>query len=179
MSVKHTKAIESAQIYREKMFTLLGDRDPFEILSQTADKLREIVDKHSTTVLQSRPFPGEWTANEVIGHLSDGEWVYGYRLRIVLCEDKPTILGTKQDSWVASLRHNEREPTELVQIFETLRHFNLVEWRRTSHADLDRIGLHNERGPEALDTMLRLLAGHDLSHLAQIARCVQAIESPK
>ncbi len=179
MTLTHTKPVESAQVYREKMFTLLGERDPFEILSQTADRLREIVEKHSAAVLRSRRFPEKWTANEVIGHLSDGEWVYGYRLRVVLCEEKPTILGTNQDSWVASLRHNEREPSDLVQIFGTLRHFNLAEWRRTSRADRERIGLHNERGPESLDTMLRLLAGHDLSHLAQIARCVQAIESPK
>jgi len=178
MSLTNTKPVESAQVYREKMFAMLGDHDPLEILSQTADRLREIIEKHSATVLQSRSFPGQWTANEVIGHLSDGEWVYGYRLRMVLCEEKPIIVGTKQDSWVASLRHNEREPSDLVQIFGRLRHLNLAVWRRISRADLERIGLHNERGPESLDTMLRLLAGHDLSHLVQIARCVQAIESP-
>jgi hypothetical protein len=40
---------------------------------------------------------------------------------------------------------------------------------------LKRTGEHNERGPESLDVMLRLLAGHDLSHLSQIARYVQAV----
>jgi len=177
MTTTHTMPLDPAQAYREKMFTLLADRDPFEILNQTADRLREIVEKHSAAVLQSRPFQGKWTANEVIGHLSDSEWVYGYRLRVILCEDKPIILGTRQDAWVASLRHNERDPADLVQMFAALRHFNLAEWKRTARADLARIGQHNQRGPESLDTMLRLLAGHDLSHLGQIARCVQAIES--
>jgi hypothetical protein len=172
-------ALDSAQRYREKMFSFLGDRDPLEVLSQTANGLGEIVKKHSVTVLQTRPFQGKWTANEVIGHLCDGEWVYGYRLRVILSEDKPIILGTNQDSWVASLRHNEREPSELVQIFTNLRNLNLAEWKRTPPADLRRSGQHSERGPESLDTMLRLLAGHDLSHLSQIATCIQTLAPPK
>jgi hypothetical protein len=102
--------------------------------------------------------------------------VYGYRLRLILSEDDPNILGTRQDSWVASLRHNEREPSELVEIFRTLRVLNLAEWRRLSPQDLNRSGQHNERGPESLAVMLPLLAGHDLSHLDQISRYVQAIE---
>jgi hypothetical protein len=102
--------------------------------------------------------------------------VYGYRLRLILCEGHPTILGTNQNLWVTSLRHNEREPSELVEIFRTLRRFNLTVWRRTSPEDLERTGQHNERGLESLRVMLRLLAGHDLSHLDQIARCIQAAQ---
>jgi hypothetical protein len=125
--------------------------------------------------LRTRPFEGKWTPNEVIGHLTDSEWVYGYRLRLILCEDNPLILGTRQDSWVVALRHNEREPLELVEIFRTLRQFNLGVWRRTSAADLERSGQHNERGPESLGVILRLFAGHDLSHLDQIGRYIQAV----
>ena len=180
MTTAQTKPIVSApQAYREKMFSLLGDRNPLEVLAQTTDTLIDIVEEHSAAVLRTRPFEGKWTPNEVIGHLSDSEWVYGYRLRLILCEDNSTIMGTNQDSWVASLRHNEREPSELVEIFRTLRQLNLAAWRRTSPPDLERSGQHNERGPESLGAMLRLLAGHDLSHLDQIARYVQAVQSRK
>lgn len=27
-----------------------------------------------------------------IGHLTDSEWAYGYRLRLILCEDEPAIV---------------------------------------------------------------------------------------
>jgi hypothetical protein len=40
-----------------------------------------------------------------------------------------------------------------------------------------RSGLHNERGAESLAVMLPLLAGHDLSHLHQISRYIQALGS--
>jgi len=167
--------VSDPQAYRERLFELLGDRSPLEVLAQTASTLGDIVREHSATVLRTRPFEGKWTPNEVIGHLADGEFVYGYRLRLILCEDNPTILGTNQDSWVAGQRHNEREPSELLEMFRTMRRFNLALWKRISPADLERIGQHNERGPESLGVMLRMLAGHDLSHLDQIARYVQAV----
>jgi hypothetical protein len=168
--------VSAPQAYREKMFAMVGDRNPLEVVAQTAATLADIVRKHSATVLRTRPFEGKWTPNEVIGHLTDSEWVYGYRLRLILCEDDPTILGTNQDFWVAALRHNEREPLELVEIFRTLRQLNLAEWRRTSPEDLKRTGQHNERGLESLGVMLRLLAGHDLSHLDQITRYIHAVQ---
>ena len=111
----------------------------------------------------------------MIGHLTDSEWVYGYRFRLILCEDDPAILGTQQDLWVAALQHNEREPSELVEIFRTLRRLNLAVWTGTPPESLERIGQHNERGPESLGGMLRLLAGHDLSHVAQITRYIEAV----
>jgi hypothetical protein len=180
MTMAQTKPIVAAPTaYREKMFSLLGNRSPLEVMAQTPDTLTEIVEEHSAAALRTRPFEGKWTPNEIIGHLTDSEWVYGYRLRLVLSEDNPTILGTQQDSWVPSLRHNEREPSELVAIFRTLRQLNLAAWRQASPADLERCGQHNERGLESLAEMLRLVAGHDLSHLHQIARYIQAAQLRK
>jgi DinB family protein len=163
--------------YREKLCNLLGGRDPIEVLGQTASTLADIVARHPAEILRGRTIPGKWTPNEIIGHLTDSEWVYGYRLRLILCEDEPAILGFKQDAWVASLRHNEREPSELVEIFRMLRILNLSVWTRMSPEDLQRSGQHNERGAESLSVMVRLLAGHDLSHLHQISRYIQAVES--
>jgi len=168
-------SISDPEAYRDNLFKLLGDRNPLEVLAQTASTLADLVRKHSATVLRSRPFAGKWTPNEIIGHLADGEWVYGYRLRLILCEDNPPLRGTNQDLWVAGQRHNEREPSELVEMFRTMRQFNLALSKRMSPVDLTRTGLHNERGPESLGVMLRMLGGHDLSHLDQIIRYVQAI----
>jgi hypothetical protein len=42
--------------------------------------------------------------------------------------------------------------------------------RSLTSDDLDREALHPERGPEKLGTIVRLLAGHDFNHLAQLER---------
>jgi hypothetical protein len=169
--------VSAPSTYREKLLNLLAGRDPIEVLGQTVSTLADIVARHPAEVLRGRAIQGKWTPNEIIGHLTDCEWVYGYRLRLILCENEPPILGFKQDAWVASLRHNEREPSELVEIFRTLRGVNLSVWKGMSTEDLQRSGQHNERGPESLAVMLPLLAGHDLSHLRQISRHIETLES--
>lgn len=165
------------EAYRKKMDDLVGGRDPIEVMSETADVLDGIVREHTSEEMRAKPFDGKWTPNEVIGHLLDAEWVYGYRLRLILCQDKPIILGMEQDEWVSGQRHNDREPAELVAAFRFLRGQNLFLWERLIPADLERAGEHNERGSESLGQMLRMLAGHDLSHIDQIRRYLQAAKA--
>jgi hypothetical protein len=76
---------------------------------------------------------------------------------------------------VLRTRPFEGKWTPNVEMFRTMREFNLALWNRMSPADLKRTGQHNERGPESLGVMLRMLAGHDLSHLDQITRYIQAV----
>ena len=54
--------------------------------------------------------------------------------------------------------------------YRALRRWNLALFRGLSPADLDRQAFHPERGPETLASIIRLLAGHDLNHLAQLER---------
>lgn len=161
--------------YIEKLFGLLGSKEPLAVLGATADVIEKIVSTHSAKVLQTRPFEGKWTPNEVIGHLADTEWVYGFRMRLILCEDKPTILGMDQEKWVAGQGRNARDPKDQLAEFRALRTVNLALWRRMRPIDLERFGLHNERGEESLGRMLRMIAGHDLSHIDQITRYVAAV----
>ncbi|MGE0482217.1 MAG: DinB family protein [Phycisphaerae bacterium] len=161
--------------YVAKLLNLLGSRDPLGVLSETPGVLAGIVAKHAPEFLQRRPFEGKWTPNEIIGHLADTEWVFGFRVRMILCHEEPQILAMDQDLWVAGQRRNERQPTDQLAEFRTLREINLALWRRMKPADLERAGLHAERGRETLATMLRMEAGHDLSHIDQITRYIAAL----
>jgi hypothetical protein len=165
----------SRAAYQKKLMDLLGKQNPIEVLSKTAGVLAGIVRENPKKKLQTRPFEGKWTPCEILGHLCDSEWVYGFRVRLILCQDNPTILGMDQDLWVAGQRYNEREPAELVEQFRHLRSYNLHTWRSMKPRDFERTGQHNERGPESLGLMLKMNAGHDLSHIDQITRYLKAI----
>jgi len=168
--------ITDPNAYRRRLAELLGDRDPMTVMSETANTLAGIVARHTTAQLRSRPFEGKWTPNEVIGHLTDSEWTYGYRLRLILSEDEPAIIGTDQDRWVAAQRFNEREPAELVAMFRSLRELNLAAWKNVTPGEMTRIGQHSQRGEESLAQMFRMLAGHDLNHIDQINRYLDVIK---
>ena len=49
-------------------------------------------------------------------------------------------------------------------------------WEALTPADRLRSGVHEARGEETLELMLRITAGHDLCHLAQMTRCLEVIE---
>jgi hypothetical protein len=85
--------VSAPRTYREKLFNLLAGRDSIEVLGQTASTLADIVARHPAEVLRGRAIQGKWTPNDIIGHLTDSEWVYGYRLRLILCEDEPGYSG--------------------------------------------------------------------------------------
>ncbi|RJP40670.1 MAG: DinB family protein [Phycisphaerales bacterium] len=161
--------------YQKKLSDLLGERDPLDVMAETPAFLANLVSAHSPEVMRTRPFPKKWTPNEIIGHLTDTEIVFAFRIRTILCEDNPVILGMDQELWVERQRHNEREPVDLASMFQALRHANLVLWRQMKPADLKRTGRHSERGPETLKTMLRMEAGHDIWHMDQITRYLSAI----
>ena len=98
---------------------------------------------------------------------------------MILCEDRPKLLGMDQEKWVIGQKHNLREPAELLALFRELRKGNLALWRSMKPADLERVGLHDERGPESLGLMLRMNAGHDLSHIDQITRYLAVVHGGK
>jgi DinB family protein len=56
-----------------------------------------------------------------------------------------------------------------------LRRDNLRLIERATPADLERVGVHAERGEESAGYLVRLYAGHDLMHLAQIERIARAV----
>lgn len=52
---------------------------------------------------------------------------------------------------------------------------NLRLLERAAPEDLERVGVHAERGEESLGHLRRLYAGHDLLHRRQIDRILAAV----
>ncbi len=161
--------------YRRKLDGLLAGRDPLVVFGETPGRLRQLFSVRSVEAARARPFEGKWTPLEVLGHLVDVEWCLAWRVRIILGADRPQITPMDQDDWVVAQRVNEQEPGELLDDFEALRRINLRLWRRLTPEELQRVGVHTDRGEESLAVILTTYAGHDLSHLDQIERYFAAI----
>lgn len=161
--------------YQNKLIALLGGQDPIEVLSKSSNLIEAFVRDNDAATLRARPFAGKWTPLEIIGHLVDAEYLYAYRIRLILCEQTPTIQSMDQELWVSGQRYNERDPKELFADFRALRQMNVRLWRGVGPDDVRKFGRHAERGDETLGTMLRMHAGHDLSHIDQITRYLGAI----
>lgn len=167
--------VTDPEAYRQQLRELLAGQEPLTVLASTADALREKFAGQSTESVRARPFEEKWTPLEILGHLVDAEWSFAWRLRTVLGDDRPRIEPMDQEQWVIAQQHNERDLQELLDDFAVLRRINLRLWEKLTPEELNRKGLHQQRGEESLDTMRLMLAGHDLSHLDQIERYLAAV----
>jgi len=166
--------ISSPEAYRESLLDALGDDDPAVAQTETARAIRDLI-AESGDRLRIRPEPGEWSVLECIGHICDAELVVAARVRWILAEDEPELVGYDQALWVDGLDHNEDDPALLLATFEALRRADLDLWARRAVADRGRVGRHRERGPESYEMTFRLAAGHDRIHLAQARRALAAV----
>jgi hypothetical protein len=152
----------------------LKGQDPMEVLGATAGRLRRYVRDAPIDVLRQRPAADKWCGVEIIAHLADVEIVMGWRFRLILAHDGVAVQAFDQDEWVRNLRYEDTDPAESVDQFEPARKANLQLLRRVEPSRLANHGVHPERGRETVAQLVRLVAGHDLNHLAQLDDLVRA-----
>lgn len=156
--------------YISETLDLLGDQDPVAVLTETPSWISARVEGLTLDQLRRPEGPGKWSLAQVMEHLADAEIAYGWRARIVLTSGRPTLTGWDQLTWMTRFHGREGNFPEAFQTFSTVRHWNLPVWSDVSASDLERIGMHAERGPESFEFMRRITAGHDLRHRRQIDR---------
>jgi len=159
-----------AEEYVRNLLALLGDRDPLPLLAAHADEVTRLTRGVSGVDLVRPERAGKWSVMQVVQHLVDTEVVYGYRVRMILAHDTPSIEGYDQDRWAARLHYADESLDDSLVDLRRLRGRNLRLVQRLNDAELDRVGMHAERGPESVRLVVRMVAAHDLLHQAQIAR---------
>jgi hypothetical protein len=169
---------ELAAAYTSALLELVGDRDPLDILAELPAALPRLVDGLTDAELTRPEAPGKWSVLQVVDHLCDQETVNAFRFRVVAAEDEPPIQGYDQDRWAERLRYGAADPKTLIAELTALRGRNLRLLRALTPAELKRVGHHQERGPESVEYIMRLNAGHDMVHRRQIARIRGALGKP-
>jgi hypothetical protein len=154
--------------YRERILGLLGGRDPLQSLETSAHRILEEARRLGPAGLERSYGPGKWSGKQILAHLADAEVGTGFRTRQVLAEENHTIQPFDEGAWAR--RYQDVDHAAALASFQALRAWNLALFRRLRPEELAREAYHPERGPETLDTIIRLLAGHDLNHLAQLER---------
>ena len=166
---------ESRAKYASAVLGLVGDRNPIDVLRDTPGSLARALAALTPQQIKTPEAPGKWSIAAVLRHLADADVVWGWRMRLILAQDRPAITGFDQDLWAERLDYASADANESLETFAILRRDNLRLIERATPADLERVGVHAERGEESAAYLVRLYAGHDLMHLAQIERIARAV----
>jgi uncharacterized damage-inducible protein DinB len=165
-----SRSLDDAKAYTSAVLDLLGERKAIDVLRDTPAALRKAIGGLSAGQLATPETTGKWSMRQVVQHLADSELVWGYRLRLVLAQERPPLTGYDQDLWAERLHSDEADVATALEEFALLRRSNLRLLDRATPDDLKRVGVHAERGEESVEHMIRLYAGHDLLHLRQLDR---------
>ncbi len=160
---------ETFQQYTARMLSLAEGVDPITVLATTPGHIGALLAGLTRDDLQWSP-PGRWSIAQIVSHLADAEIVLAYRVRMILSAPGGPIQAFDQNAFVTS-QHAERSDAHAsLAVLSALRAATVRLFGSLSEEELDRFGLHAERGKESLRHMIRMSAGHDRNHLTQIER---------
>ena len=125
----------------------------------------------SDVELDRRPAGGGWTPREVAHHLPDSETNSYVRLRRLVAEDQPQIIGYDQDEWARRL-HYGRPIAGSLAVLRAVRDASLQLLMSLSAAEWAREGTHSDDGRYSVDQWLLNYATHPYDHADQIRAAI-------
>lgn len=161
---------ETPQQFTQRILGYIEGQQPLAVLAETAMRLDRLIKDVSTAELCKRPAPQRWSINEIIAHLADAEIVGGFRIRFILGSPGAPIVAYDQDQWVTSGHYDKRDPQKSLELFSVVREANLSLLKSLTPEQWKQYGMHSERGPESIEHIARMFAGHDINHLQQIEK---------
>jgi len=124
-----------------------------------------------------RPALGEWSAHEVILHCADSETTSCVRLRFLLAEPVPVLVGYDQERWAVALDYHRLPVEPALAAVEAVRANTMPLLRRLPEEAWQRAGRHTESGAYGMLDWLRIYAEHLEGHSRQIEQNLAAWRS--
>jgi uncharacterized damage-inducible protein DinB len=141
-------------------------------------RLRRAIAGLDAEQLEARPVPGKWSTLEVVCHLVDSDQIWCHRMKRVIAEDRPLLIGYDETRFTAALPYHEADLEEELALMEGMRRQLGRILRGLPGSAWSRTGVHNERGLVTLEEMLRLEVEHVPHHLEHIAEKRKALGLP-
>lgn len=107
---------------------------------------------------------GKWTVKELIGHLSDAERVFSYRLTRIARGDKTPLSGFDENAWAKTAPHRKRKMTEVIDEMIAVRRATLMLVDSLDESTVSNVGLANNNSVSAR-AICWIMAGHTKHHL--------------
>jgi hypothetical protein len=126
--------------------------------------------------LKWRPAPGRWSVHEVVCHCADSETNAYARIRFLVAEKDPVIMGYDQDEWARRFDYHRLPLDPALYTIEAVRASTTVLLRTLSEEAWLRQGRHTQSGPYSAEDWLRSYSDHLETHARQIERNLAAWE---
>jgi hypothetical protein len=151
----------------------LAREDRIALIRQYSEGLDEVVaalNDITAAEWESREGPDEWNSREIVHHLGDSEMNAASRIRMLVAEEEPLIVGYNERRWTDILYTAERPIEPSLAAFKAARDATLPLLERMTDEDWARPGKHTQRGDMTAETWLEWYGPHAHVHADQIRR---------
>ena len=121
-----------------------------------------------------RPGMGKWSAHEVVVHCADSETYAAFRIRLLLADPEPLIVGYDENEWARRFDYHASDPELALALVASLRAHTDAMLASLPEESWGRMGRHTHSGPYGTDDWLRSYGEHLDIHAAQIRRNLAA-----
>ena len=140
------------------------------------DRLEAALALVPVEALKWSPGPGKWSVHQVVVHCADSETNSAMRVRYLLGEESPTIIGYDQDRWVEALDYDAHPLIPALSTIRAVRANTVPLLRRLTPAQWARKGTHTESGEYGVQEWFEIYAEHLHQHERQVLRNLEAWE---
>ena len=148
------------------MEKLRYDEDKAFLLADDAATIARIVRTVPPETLRTTKLH-DWTALEVIGHVTDAAEIFAERVRRCVDEDNPVLESYDQDELAAARRNNEKDPMDLSKRLSRA-HARIVTTLQAPGA-ASRPGRHTQQGQLDAGHFAAYQADHAHTHTSDLA----------
>jgi uncharacterized damage-inducible protein DinB len=134
---------------------------------QGIETLRKAVAGLTPEQAKARPVSGKWSTLEVVCHLADFEPIYADRIKRILVEDRPILMGADEKR-LAGLNYHDRDLQEELALIQSVRKQLARILARQPESAFQRIGVYRYEGKDEERTVERfvtLITGHIPHHV--------------
>src|SRR5262249_11846227 len=131
-------------------------------------QLRRAVAELSQQQLEARPVPGRWSTLEVVCHLGDSEQAWCHRMKRVIAEERPLLIGYDESRFTAALRYQDQSLEDEPALREGMRRQLARILKGLPESAWARTCVHSERGLMTLEEMLQAEVDHIPHHIRHI-----------
>jgi DinB family protein len=108
---------------------------------------------------------GKWSIQQVVIHCMDSDLVSIDRMKRMIAEDNPTLIGYNENKFTENLFYHDQPAEQAVQILDLNRKLFAQVLLRLPASAWQRKGTHNERGVITAGSYLKSTVDHLDHHL--------------
>jgi uncharacterized damage-inducible protein DinB len=162
MPQKRPRQGDYALVY-ENYIALVPSGDFLQILQDQRRELVELLSELNEEQAEFRYAPGKWSIKEVLGHVTDAERIFSYRLLRIARGDQTPLPSFEQDGYIRHGNFSERKLEDLLHEFSTVRESTICLVRSLDDAAWLRRGTASQKEVSVL-ALAFIIAGHERHH---------------